>query len=137
MEHIAIMKKGFLEMIISGIKTIESRWSKRRIPPFHTVSEGDIIYFKLSSGQVCARATAGEVLYYDNLTPEKILGIIKEYGSQIGIDASYAKNLEGKKYCTLIFLKNFEQIPSFQINKEGCPCSSGWLNAESVGSMRI
>ena len=137
MEHVAIMKKEFLEMIILGRKKIESRWSKRRIPPFHTVSEGDSIYFKLSSGLVCARAIAGEVLYYDNLTHEKILEIIKEYGPQIGIDASYAKNLAGKNYCTLIFLKNFERITPFQISKEGYSCSSGWLNAESVGSMRI
>lgn len=46
MEHLAIIKKDWLEKILSREKTIESRWYKHRKSPFMAINKGDTIYFK-------------------------------------------------------------------------------------------
>jgi len=42
MDHVAIMKRswGLIPKILSGEKTIESRWYKKRIPPWNRISKG-------------------------------------------------------------------------------------------------
>jgi ASC-1-like (ASCH) protein len=48
MDHLAILskEKNFLGRILSGEKTIESRWYRNRKPPFKTIAPGDTVYFK-------------------------------------------------------------------------------------------
>ena len=46
MEHLAIMKKGYIEKILSGEKKIESRFSKSRIAPYHNIFPDDTVYMQ-------------------------------------------------------------------------------------------
>lgn len=39
--HLAILTEPYLEWILSGKKTVESRFSIHRVPPFGVVSPGD------------------------------------------------------------------------------------------------
>lgn len=75
MNHIAIMKKSWelIPKIISGEKTIESRWYKNRIAPWDRISEGDTVYFKDSGEPVSAVATVSKVLQFDNLDGKQFL----------------------------------------------------------------
>ena len=138
MEHLAILskKKKLLEKIISGSKTIESRWYKSKKAPFNTLSEGDLIYFKESGDKVIAKAVADKIIIFNELTPEKIKDIILEYGDRIGIDLSYAKEINDKKMCMLVFLKNVEKIEPFEINKSGFGIMSAWISVESIPKIK-
>jgi len=64
MQHLAFMKKslGFLEKIISGNKTIESRWYKNRKTPWDRIQKWDIVYFKNSWERVNLKAKVSKVL---------------------------------------------------------------------------
>ena len=119
MEHLAILskKRKLLGKILSGEKKIESRWYKFKRPPFDTISQGDVIYFKESGCLVSAKAIVEKIITYENLTPQKIIEIIKKYGSSIGIDLRFSEEVRDKKLCILIFLSNPQKIESFEINK--------------------
>ncbi|KKQ35404.1 MAG: hypothetical protein US51_C0006G0001, partial [Microgenomates group bacterium GW2011_GWA2_37_6] len=52
MKHLAIFKGDGAEKILTGKKTIESRFSKNKIAPYGVVSAGDLVYMKLSGGAI-------------------------------------------------------------------------------------
>ena len=80
--HLVILKKPYLEAILGGRKTIESRLAKTRHSPFGRVRAGDTLFLKQSSGLVCATARAAAVKKYENLTPEQIIGLKERYNDQ-------------------------------------------------------
>lgn len=51
-KHLAIFKGDGGESILSGKKTIESRFSHRRDPPFGQISVGDLVYIKPSGKDI-------------------------------------------------------------------------------------
>lgn len=104
MQHIAILKQPFFDMVLSGEKTIESRWSMVKVAPYKKVSVGDKILLKETGKDVTAIANVKKVQFYE-LTPEIVEDIRIKYGKQIGTDKfeDWKSTLQ-KKYCTLIWL---------------------------------
>lgn len=129
MDHVAIMKKtlGFLPKILSGEKTIESRWYQTKRAPWGKIKVGNTVYFKNSGELVTARATVSRVLQFENLTPKKTAAILKEYGPQIGL----SKIGEPKKYCILVFLENPQSVKPIEVDKTGFGSMSAWLTGPS------
>ena len=82
--HLAILYPVWIELILDGSKTIESRFSKVRCAPFGKVSTGDTVYLKVSGGPVKGHFTVADVTTFENLT----LG-----NSHILIPATDAKSL--------------------------------------------
>ena len=65
--HVAIMRRswGLLEKILSGEKTIESRWYMQKSEPWESIDAGDIIYFKNSGAPVTLSASVDKVLQFE------------------------------------------------------------------------
>ncbi|MHC4423614.1 MAG: ASCH domain-containing protein [Planctomycetota bacterium] len=82
--HLVILKKPYLEAILDGGKTVESRFTKTKRPYFGRVLPGDKLFLKESSGPVCATAKATAVKNFENLTPGKIIAIKQQYNHYIG-----------------------------------------------------
>ncbi|HLD37698.1 MAG TPA: hypothetical protein VJA86_03865 [Candidatus Nanoarchaeia archaeon] len=139
MEHLAILskKRKLLSKIISGEKKIESRWYKFKKPPFGRISEGDTIYFKESGEPVSAKANVQRILTYENLNSGTIYKIVKEYGSLIGINLNFIKEVKDKKFCILIFLGNAQKIKPFKINKKGYGLMNAWISIDDIDRLRI
>jgi ASC-1-like (ASCH) protein len=138
MDHIAILKyKGkYLEKIGSGEKTIESRWSINKISPYKKVSVGEIIYFKESGRPVTKKAKVAKVLYFEALNFKKIKFILEEYGSDICISEEDSKNLTNKRYCSLFFLDDVQEVTPFSIDKTGFGLMSAWLCIKNIKQIR-
>ena len=82
--HLAILSPGWIERILDGSKTIESRFTKVRCAPFGKVHAGDVVYLKESGGRVKGMFTVAEVETYENLTDAQICDLFyKEYREQI------------------------------------------------------
>lgn len=62
--HLAIFREPYLSLVFNGEKTIESRFSKRRRPPFDQVSRGDIVLLKAVSGPVCGVALVARTWFF-------------------------------------------------------------------------
>lgn len=124
MQHIAILRQPFFDMVLSGEKTIESRWSMNKVAPYGKVSVGDEILLKETGKDVTAVATAEKVLFF-KLTPEIVEEIRVKYGKQIGTDKfeNWQKTLQ-KKYCTLIWLKDVKPIQPIKVKRSN---GAGWL----------
>ena len=82
--HLAILSPGWIERILEGSKTVESRFTKVRCAPFGKVHAGDIVYLKESGGRVKGMFTVAKVETFENLTTGQICDLFyKEYREQI------------------------------------------------------
>jgi len=116
--HLVILKKPYLDMILTGRKRIELRLHKTRRPAFGRVRAGDRLFLKVSSGPVCATATAEQVKSFESLTPEKILEIKRLYNHDIGGSDEYWQDRMDCKFCLLIWLGDVKTIEPVRIDKK-------------------
>jgi len=143
LQHIAILNKSwkFLELILSGKKTIESRWYKTKKTPYGQIHSGDTIYFKNSGEPVAAKVEVKKVLEFSNLNPAMVDEILKIYGNAIGIRKEkipmFRKLFKDKKYCALIFLKDPQGIKPFNIDKKGYGNMAAWMCVNDVDWIRL
>ncbi len=143
MQHIAILskKRKLLDKIISGEKTIESRWYKSKTAPWNRIKSGEVVYFKDSGDPVKVKAEVDKVLFFEDLDLEKVKEIVNDYGDKIALsknkDDQFWKYLNNRKYCILIFLKNVHEIEPFNINKKGFGLMSAWICIEDVDRIKI
>lgn len=63
-KHLAVLVEPYLQYIIDGKKTIESRFSTRRCAPYGQVNEGDLLLLKRSGGPVVGLCEVSRVWYY-------------------------------------------------------------------------
>lgn len=143
MEHVAILRKAskLLDLIISGDKTIESRWYESKYAPWDRIKTKERIYFKNSGDPVNVSAEVVEVMQFADLNESKVKEILQKYGKQIGIapvksDVFFQK-IRNKKYCVLIFLENVQKIQPFAINKNGFGMQAAWLCVPSIKQIRL
>lgn len=142
MEHVAIMKKswGLLEKILSGQKTIESRWYKAKRKPWDAIRKWETIYFKNSGEPVTIKALVSKVGQFADLTPKKVREILNKYGKSDGIEKEkipeFFKRFKSKKYCILVFLKNPVKINPFKIDKIGFGAMSAWISIDNIDKIK-
>lgn len=139
MEHVAIMSRSLklIDKIVSGEKTIESRWYLGRKAPWDAVSEGDVIYFKESGGPVRAQAVVDEVMQFPGLSPMKVREILEAYGGYLGVDAdTFYDSVKDKTHCILLLLRDAHPCYPFQIDKKGFGVMNAWISVESVKEIR-
>ncbi len=139
MDHIAIMKKswGMIDKILSGKKTIESRWYKSRYAPWDRIKRGDNVYFKDSGRPVTVRAEVAKVLQFDDLDRDKFKRIIKNFANNICLRNCDYNQYKDKNYCILVFLKFPYKIKkSFLIDKTGYGSSAAWICVEDIRKIK-
>lgn len=143
MEHLAIMRKswGMMEKILSGEKTIESRWYNSRRQPWNRIKAGDKVYFKNSGEPVKVKAEVAKVMQFQGLTPSRVREVLRSYGNLDGIrkaDASRFFTLfRNKKYCILVFLKGARRTRPFNVDKKGFGIMSSWICVKSISQISI
>lgn len=101
--HLAIFTEPFLSMVLSGEKTIESRFSRNRCAPYGEIRGGDIILLKEAAGPICGLALARRSWCYD-LSTEPIDRIRLRFGAGIGATDDFWAAREDAHYATLIEL---------------------------------
>ena len=115
--HLAILKKPYLDAILSGRKTIESRLYLTNQKWLSQVNAGDKIFLKVSSGPVIATAIVDKVKYYENLTAERILEMQKQYNQQILGDEQHWQAKMRSRCGILVWLKDVRPVSHRSIKK--------------------
>jgi len=142
MEHLAIMRKSWklTDKILNGSKTIESRWYKLKYKPWNSIRSGENVYFKDSGEPVTIKTEVEKVIQFANLTPQKVVQILKTYGSEDGIEENripeFYERFKDKKYCILIFLRDPQRIKPFEINKKGFGMMSAWITMKKIDDIK-
>lgn len=113
--HLAIFSKVGFEEIISGRKTVETRFSKHKISPFGEVSAGDIVYMKVAGGEIAGQFLVKKVLFFEGLDKKDWEFIKSGYGKALSLgseeeDNRFFKQKEDARFGTIIFIDRVEQF---------------------------
>ncbi|MCL2484323.1 MAG: ASCH domain-containing protein [Firmicutes bacterium] len=127
MEHLAILRQPFLDLILSGEKTIETRWSKNKIAPYKQIAVGDTVLLKESGKKVVATAVVDKVEFYE-LTDGVFEMLEKKYGKQICMHLFTNKeDIRKRNYATLMWFRNITKCEPMEWKNRGM---SGWVVVE-------
>lgn len=67
--HLAIFVEPYLQYVLDGKKTVESRFATRRFAPYQQVCNGDVLLLKASGGPIVGICQVAQVWFY-HLDPE-------------------------------------------------------------------
>ncbi len=140
MDHVAIMMPSWklIPKILSGEKTIESRWYQTRRAPWDRVFVGDRVFFKDSGKPVTAQASVSNVWQFEMHALHDAKKIVDEFGRRIALinpDVSTWKRLP--KYCVLIELTCPVSCTPFYIEKRGFGSGAAWIAVDSIDRLRV
>ena len=116
--HLVILKKTYLDAILTSRKKIESRFTRTKRYAFGRVRPGDKLFLKLSSGPVCATAVVAAVKNFDNLTPKQITEIKQRYNHYIIGSDKYWRSKSNCRFGFLVWLKDIKPIEPVRIHKK-------------------
>jgi hypothetical protein len=125
--HIAIFSEPFLSLVLSGEKTIDSRFSRNRCAPYGEIESGDIILIKQVAGPICGVSLARRTWCYD-LVSEPIQRIRDRFGSAIRADDAFWTSCANAHYATLIEFDETATISPVQCAKRD---RRGWVSVRS------
>lgn len=127
--HLGVFVEPFLEAILDGRKTVESRFGVHRCAPFDRVQAGDIILLKRSGGPVVGIAVAGEARYYQ-LDAVRLGEIRERFASKIyAEDDEFWEARSEKRFATLIDIEEVSKIETLEIDKRD---RRGWVTYSSA-----
>jgi hypothetical protein len=123
--HLAILQQPYLDRIVAGTKTIESRFNAKRAAPYGKVALGDLVLLKESGQPVSYYFFAGEVHTFDlNEIP---LDTVRHRYS----DAIYTKDPEqfwqaksSSRFCTLVTVDQRGPLLPLAVDKKD---QRGWV----------
>jgi ASC-1-like (ASCH) protein len=131
--HLVILKKPYLDAILDGRKTVESRFYQTKQKWLSMVYPGDKIFLKESAGPISAIATLGAVKVYDNLDEDKILDLKNQFNHQILGEDQYWREKLKSRFGILCRLKDVQPIPPKFIKKADWRAWVVLSKAESFG----
>ena len=116
--HLVILKKPYVDAILAGKKTVESRFYRTKRPEYQQIQPGDRLLLKISSGPVCASAVAEKVEKFEGLTPQKLAEIYKQYNHLILGEKPYWRSKINSRFGFLVWLRNVRAIEPRMIHKK-------------------
>ncbi len=140
MHHVAIMNPRWrlIPKILSGEKTIESRWYQTRRTPWDRIAAGDTVWFKDAAKPVTAKATVTEVFQFTFKDVEEVDAIAKRYGGEIGFKNPDARTWSTvPTYAVLVRLADPQSVPPFVIDKRGFGNANAWLTVPDIADIRL
>jgi ASC-1-like (ASCH) protein len=108
MLHVAVLLKPYLDLVLSGQKTVECRLTRQAREPFDAIEPGERIHFKQSAGPYRAVAVAGHVLFERDLTPRRVRQLRRDYNDQILGEADFWNRKLTSRFATLIWLRDVQ-----------------------------
>lgn len=115
--HLAILVEPFLEFVLNGQKTVESRFSKRPVPPFGYVQKGDAILLKRASGPVVAVCEVGSTWQY-KLSPRTVVELRRRFAQALcAMDPEFWEARAEARFLTLMQVQRVKPVDPFSIGK--------------------
>jgi hypothetical protein len=122
--HLAIFVEPYLQFVLEGRKTIESRFNSRRCAPYQQVQVGDIVFLKRSSGPIVGLCEVAGVWFY-RLDPHSLETIRREFAEALcAQDPNFWQNRQHASYATLMRIQNICQIAPVNFSKRD---RRGWV----------
>jgi hypothetical protein len=124
MLHLAVFVEPYLDHVLAGRKTVESRFSAHRLPPFGQLQRGDVLLLKRAGGPVVGICRVGGVWFY-RLEPNSWSEIRGRFGPQLCVnDDQFWQDRRYASYATLMQLEDVRTLDPVQIPKRD---RRGWV----------
>lgn len=138
--HLAVFVQPFLDLVLSGKKTVESRFSVVRFPPYGQVARGDLVLLKESGGPVVGVCEVGAAWFY-RLDVESWRTIRREFARAICAEnPEFWRARERAEFATLMYVTRAKRLPPVRWPKRD---RRGWVIVRTAhggqpfgGSMR-
>lgn len=122
--HLAILVEPYLQFILDGRKTVESRFSARRRAPYQRVQRGDVVLLKRSSGPIVGLCQIADAWFY-RLDPRSWETIRKEFTEALcAQDPAFWKTRRHASFATLMRLHHVQSITPMTCAKRD---RRGWV----------
>lgn len=123
--HLAILLEPYLQYILDGTKTVESRFSRNRIAPYSMVEPGDVVLLK----KVAARSISGmcvvRKVWFYQLNPETWSQIRNGFSKALRADdSSFWQQRETAQFATLMRIAEVHPLPPIEVPKRD---RRGWV----------
>ena len=116
--HVAILKPAYVKAILRGEKTVESRMTTTRQPPFGQIAAGERLFLKASGGPFMATAIAGDVEQHEGLDREATRLLYRRYHASVGGDAAYWQSKADSRFAVFVTLRDVEPMdvgPAYRV----------------------
>jgi hypothetical protein len=133
MNHLVILRPPYLDMILRGEKTVESRLSRRRHPAATRCRAGDVLYLKRTGGDIEGRATVLRIDAYEQLTADGLRALAEVWAGRVAAtepDDWYQRMKRDATHALFFTLADVERI---HIPHAALPRSLPWASAWIVG----
>ena len=122
--HLAVFVEPFLGSLLSGQKTVESRFSVVRCPPYGRVASGDVLLVKRSGGPVVGVCEVRETWSY-LLDAETWSSIRRDFmAAMCAQDPTFWERKRNASYATLMRITNARPIEAVAWKKRD---RRGWV----------
>ncbi len=102
--HLAILREPYLSRVLSGEKTIESRFLRIRAAPYGRVAVADQLLLKRAGGPIVASARVERVAEFADLTPHAMTDLIARYADGLCLDDGFSAQVRDCRYAVLLWL---------------------------------
>ena len=122
--HLAVFVEPYLEWVLHGRKTIESRFSMRRVAPYRVVSPGDLVVLKRSPGCIVGVCRVAQVQLFE-LNASTKEEIRTRYSVPLCAENEAFWEIRSRfRYATLMHLTDVRRLPPFACGKQD---RRGWV----------
>ena len=122
--HLAVFNPPYLEYILDGRKTVESRFSVVRCAPFEQVVAGDVMLLKTAAGPITGLCVIDRVWFY-SLEPDTWDEIRQTFTDMLcAHDPDFWKSRERARYASLMRVGRPTRLEPFDCAKRD---RRGWV----------
>ncbi len=141
MDHIVYLDHKAKELINFrlGQKTMIVRGAMGRKLPHGRIKVDDKLYFIENNGDclVKAKAIVQNVFCSGQLSREESMQLVDSFSDQLLLDSNLKKRFRGKRYLTLITIKDFEDVDPFIIDKSDFGNMDDWLPVGEIDKCKV
>lgn len=131
--HLAIFTEPYLGFILTGQKTIESRFAKKPIDPYQAVREGDVLLLKRTSGPVVGICRVSTALFFE-LDDAKREALRERYAEPLcATTPAFWEERRDKKFATLMQIEDVRELPNLTCGKRD---RRGWVTLAGAHLLR-
>ena len=122
--HLGIFVEPYLQYILDGRKTIESRFSTRRLAPYQHVGPGDVLLLKQTAGPIVGLCQIAHVWFYQ-LDPHSWQTIRTSFAQALcAQDPEFWTDRAHASFATLMHIRDVQAIPPITYQKRD---RRGWV----------
>ena len=122
--HLAVFTEPYLQYMLDGTKTVESRFSIKGCAPYGRVSPNDTLLLKKAGGPIVAVCEIGAVWFY-RLKPATLGAIRRRFSKALCADEpAFWEDRKHATFATLMTVKNLRKIDPICCGKRD---RRGWV----------